>query len=148
MDILIQNKKVGLDYEIMEKFQAGIKLLGGEVKSLRQKNGSLEGSHVSVRGGEAFLLNSFIPPYQEKNTEEDYDPHRRRTLLMTKEELGRLADLESKKGLTVVPIVVYNNRRKIKIEIAVVKGKKKFDKREDLKKRQIDRDIAREYSDR
>lgn len=147
-DALVYNKKVGLDYEILETFEAGIELFGFEVKSLRQHQGSLLGSHVTIRGGEAFLVSTTIPPFQEKNTTETYDPKRNRRLLLTKPEIEKLASLESKKGLTIVPISVYSKGRKIKVEIAIVRGKKKYDKRQDTKKRDTDREIRREFSAR
>ena len=147
-DSLIYNRKVNVDYEILETFEAGIELLGQEVKSLRGNQGSLLGAHITVRGGEVFLIASNIPPYQVKNTPVDYDPKRNRRLLLSKKEIGQLASLESKKGLTIVPISMYNKGKKIKVQIAVVRGKKKFDKREDIKKRDTDRDIRREFKDR
>src|SRR3989344_2588574 len=139
----IQNKKAYFDYEILEKFTAGIELFGFEVKSIRSKQGSLEGSYVTVRGGEAYLMNATIPPFQTGNTPKGYDPLRNRRLLLTKKEIALLANHESKKGLTIVPISVYNQGKKIKVEIAVARGKKKFDKRETLKKRDADREIRR-----
>ncbi len=140
MSVLVHNKKVGFNYEIVERFEAGIELLGLEVKSLRQNHGSLDGSYVTIRGGEAFLINMFIPPFQPGNTK-DYDPLHNRKLLMTKAEILHLASLE--KGLTIVPISVYNKGRFIKVELASVRGKKKFDKRETLKKRDANREIER-----
>ena len=148
MEMLIQNKKVFLNYEITEKFVAGIELLGFEVKSLKNKLGSLDGSHITIRGGEAYLIASHIPAYQPANTPKNYDPHRHRRLLLTKKEIDALADVESAKGLTIVPISVYNAKGRIKIEIGVAKGKKKYDKRQDLKKKTVDREIRREFSDR
>lgn len=147
-ETLIYNKKTKADYEILETFEAGIELIGPEVKSIRQKQGSLLGSHVMVRGGEGFLIASNIPPYQLANTPETYDPKRNRKLLLNKKELERLASMEMKKGLTIVPISMYNKGKKIKVEIAVVRGKKKFDKREDIKQREIDREVRREFKDR
>lgn len=144
---LIENKKVHFNYEIIEKYEAGIELLGVEVKSLRAKHGSLEGSHIIVRGDEAFLVGATIEPYQAENLTKGYDATRNRRLLLTKKEIAILADYESKKGLTIVPIAVYNKKRKLKIEIAVVKGKKTRDKREALKKREADRDILRDIKD-
>ncbi len=143
-----ENRKARFDYEILEKYEAGIELLGTEVKSVRGGKMSLEGAFVIVRGGEAFLINSNIPPYQPKNAPKDYDPLVNRKLLLTKKELAELAGTEKNKSLTVVPISVYNKGRKVKVEIAVVKGKKKFDKRETLKKRDTDREIRREYKAR
>ncbi len=145
---LLQHKKIGLDYEIVDKYEAGIELLGTEVKSVRAKLGKLEGGYVTIRGGEAFLMNTEIPPFQPLNAPKDFDQARIRKLLLSKKELSELANLEAKQGLTIVPVSVYNKGRKLKIEIAVVKGKKKHDKRESLKKKQSVRDVAREYRDR
>ncbi|MEO8637685.1 MAG: SsrA-binding protein SmpB [Candidatus Taylorbacteria bacterium] len=148
MQSLIENKRIHLDYEILEKFDAGIELFGFEVKSLKNRLGSLLGAHVTIRGGEAYVINSFIPAYQEKNAPKEYDPRRNRRLLLTRNEIERLAEIEGKKGLTIVPVSVYNKERKIKVSIAVVRGKKKYDKREDLKKKQSERDIRREHKER
>ena len=109
---------------------------------------SLEGAFVIIRGGETYLINANIPPYQPKNTPKDYDPLRNRKLLLTKKEINELAGSEKNKNLTIVPISVYNKNRKIKLAIAEVKGKKKHDKRETIKKRETDREIRREYKDR
>lgn len=147
-DKLIYNKKITADYEILETFEAGIELLGLEVKSLRKNQGSLLGAHITVRGGEVFLIAANIPPYQTNNTPNDYEPERNRRILLSKEEIKKLAAIEAKKGLTIVPISVYNKGKKIKIKIAIVRGKKKYDKREDIKKREVDRDIRREFKDR
>ena len=143
-----ENRKARFDYEILEKYETGIELLGTEVKSIRGGKMSLEGAFVIVRGGEAYLINSNIPPYQAKNAPKDYDPLRNRKLLLTKKELAELAGSEKNKSLTIVPISVYNKNRKIKVAIALVKGKKKFDKRETIKKRDTDREIRREYKGR
>jgi len=140
-----ENRKARFDYEIVEKYEAGIELLGQEVKSVRGGQMSLEGAFVIIRGGEAFLINANIPPYQVKNAAKDYDPLKNRKLLLTKKEIGELADSGKNKSLTIVPISVYNKGRKIKVNIALVKGKKKFDKRESLKKRDTEREVRREY---
>ena len=149
MVALLQNKKVRFNYDILETFEAGMELFGFEVKSLRKREGSLEGSHVTIRGNEAFLLGATIPPYQPKNTPADYDPARNRRLLLTKKEISKLRGLESQKGLTIVPISVYNKNRKLKLEIGVARGKKKYDKRQTIKasesKRHIDREIKRSF---
>lgn len=147
MAVLLENKKARLNYEILDRFEAGIELEGFEVKSLRAKLGSLDGSYVTIRGGEAYLIGSYIPPYQVKNTPKDYDPKHNRRLLLNKKQLFELSQTENQ-ALTIVPIVMYNIKRWIKVEIALVKGKKKFDKREDIKKRESDRDIRRELKDR
>lgn len=131
---LIENKKARLRFEVLETYVAGMELSGAEAKSLRAKHGSLEGARVIVRGGEAFLVGMTIPPYQVKNTPETYDPERTRRLLLSKKEIAELADAESKKGLTTVPLEVYNVGRYIKVSVAIAKGKDKADKREDLKR--------------
>ena len=146
MSTFVVNKKVGLNYEIMEKREAGIELIGSEVKSLRDNHGSLTGAYVTIRGGQAYLINAHIPPYQEKNTPASYDPYRERKLLFRKKEIAELVAEGNKKGLTIVPISVYSKGPKIKLEVALVRGKKKHDKRETLKKRQVDRDIARDFA--
>ena len=139
-----ENRKARFDYEILEKYEAGIELLGVEVKSVRGGRISLEGAVVIARGGEAYLINSNIPPYQPKNAPKDYDPLRNRKLLLTKKEIAELAGSEKNRSLTIVPISVYNKNRKIKVGIALVKGKKKFDKREVIKKRETDRELRRQ----
>jgi SsrA-binding protein len=148
MAVLIKNKKVLFNYEMLEKFEAGIKLFGFEVKSLKNKRGSLGGSYVSVRNGEAFVLNFDVPPYQPANTPSGYDSRRERKLLLTQKEIKRLVGLEQQKGLTIVPISVYTKNNKIKIELVLVRGKKKHDKRETLKKRDTERDMRRELKER
>ncbi len=140
---LIEHKKARLNYEVLEEFEAGLELLGTEVKSLRQGNGKLEGSHVVVRGGEAYVVGMHIPPYQPKNSAKDYDPDRSRRLLLTKKELGQLAGLESQKGLTIVTLKVYNKGKNLKLLIAAAKGRKKYDKRAVLKERDSKREIDR-----
>lgn len=140
---LIQNKKAFFNYEITEKFTAGVELFGFEVKSIRGKKGQLEGAYITVRGGEAYLIGANIPAYQPKNAPEDFDPLRNRKLMLTKKEIKILADTEAKKGLTIVAIAMYNGGRKIKLEIGIARGKKEFDKRETIKKRETDREIRR-----
>lgn len=140
---LVQNKKVRLNYEITESFEAGMELFGFEVKSLRKKQGSLDGAHIIIRGGEAFLVGATIPPYQAANTPADYDQVRNRRLLLTKKEILKLSNFEKQKGLTIVPISVYNKGSKIKLEIGIAKGKKKHDKRETIKRKDTERDLKR-----
>ena len=153
MTTYLSHKRAGFDYEILETFEAGIALLGTEVKAVRQKLGKLEGGHVVVRptsprlrragGGEAYLVGVSIPPYQKANAPKDYDPERPRTLLLSKKEILRLHSEGEKKGLTIVPIKLYNVGQKLKLEIAIVRGKKKYDKREAIKLRDTKRDMER-----
>ena len=143
MAVLIQNKKVHFNFELLETFDAGLELFGFEVKSLRDKKGNLEGSYIVVRGGEVFLVGATIPPYQPANTPKEYESDRTRRLLMTKKEITKLANAESQKRLTIVPISVYNKGQKLKLKIAIARGKKKYDKREVLKKRASKRAIEK-----
>lgn len=143
MEIYIENKKARFNYEFLETFEAGIELLGFEVKSVRAGHGSLEGAHIIVRGGELFVVGMKIDPYQTNNTPDGYDRERTRRLLVTKKEIRELESNESKKGLTLVPLSLYNKNGKVKISFALARGKKKFDKRETIKKRDTDRDISR-----
>ncbi len=146
MTTFIDYKKAHFNYEILEKFEAGIELLGFEVKSIKKGQGSLEGSYVIIRGGEAYVMNMFVSPYQENNTPKDYEPRRNRRLILARKEITELAD--SGKGLTIVPISVYNKGNLLKVSVAVVRGKKKFDKRESIKKRETERTVRREFVDR
>lgn len=148
MSALVSHKKARFDYEILDTASAGIELSGFEVKALRGGHGSLEGSHIIIRGGEAYVVGMNIPPYQPANTPKEYDPMRTRRLLLTKKELAELEKEGEKKGLTIVPLSVYNNKRRLKMEIALVRGKKQFDKRETIKKRDTDREIRREFKGR
>ncbi len=143
MPMLIENRKVYFDYEILEKFEAGLVLVGWEVKSLRNKRGNIAGSHIIIRGGEAFIVGISIPPYQAKNLPADFEENRTIKILLSKKEINYLAGKTHKTGLTMVPLKLYTKGRKIKMEIALVKGKKKFDKRETIKKREDKRKIER-----
>ena len=140
---LVMNKKAHLNYEILDKMEAGIELLGFEVKAIKNNQGSLEAAHVSVRGGEAFLLNFDLPPYQAKNTPADYDRVRARKLLLTKKEILNLHNEGEKKGITIIPLGIFAKGKRLKVDIALARGKKKFDKRETLKKKDADREMRR-----
>lgn len=130
---LVENKKLRLTYSFLENYQAGIELEGYEVKALRARLGSLEGSKVIIRGGEAFLVGAYIPPYQPANMPKSYDEHRTRRLLLTKEEIASLAQEEEKSGLTLHPISLYTKGPFIKCDVAVCKKLQKHDKREKVK---------------
>lgn len=139
----LTNKKARFDYEILETVVSGIELFGFEAKAVRAGSGSLVGSRVMPRGGEAYLVGATITPLQPLNVPKDYEPTRNRRLLLTKKEITKLVGVEKERGLTIVPISMYNKGRFIKLEIAVVRGKKEFDKRETTKKRETDREIRR-----
>lgn len=145
---LVEHKKARLNYEILETFEAGLELLGHEVKSLRGGHGKLDGSHVVVRNNEAYVVGMQIPPYQPANTPENYDPERTRRLLLTKKEIAALSAAEGQKGLTVVPLSVYNKKRHLKLSVAIARGRKTYDKRAVLKKRDTEREISRTLKSR
>lgn len=137
------NSKALFDYEILERFVAGIELIGTEVKSIRAGKISLRGSFVSVRGNEAYLIGADIPAYQPKNAPKEYDSTKARRLLLAKKELGELKTAEGTKGLTIIPLSVYSKGRFLKLDLAIARGRKKFDKREMIKKRDVERDLKR-----
>ncbi len=143
MAAYIQNKKATFNYEILETFEAGITLSGHEVKAVRSGMGSLLGAFVIIRGAEAFLVKATITPYQPVNTPKSYDPERARKLLLHRKEITKLQKFLNTAGLTIVPISLYNKKSNIKLEIALVRGKKKADKRESIKERDTKRDIQR-----
>jgi SsrA-binding protein len=143
MTTYLSHKKAHFDYEVLKTYEAGLVLLGYEVKSIRAKRGKLEGGFVVVRGGEAFLVGVNINPYQPLNTPKKYDPERARKLLLSKKELLEIERQTETQGLTAIPIQLYNDGRNIKLKLAVVKGKKNYDKRESLKARDTKRDIER-----
>jgi len=142
----IRNKKAYFDYDIVEKYEAGIELLGFEVKSIKGGHGSILGAMVVVRDNQAWLIGANIPPYQVGNTPAGYEPTRPRRLLLTKHEISELIGKREQKGLTLIPLALYNKGGRIKVSVAVAKGRKKYDKREVLKKRDSDRDIRRSMS--
>ena len=140
---LIENSRVGFDYELQEKMEAGLELFGYEVKSLRAKHGSLKGSRVVARGGEAYLVGASIPAWQIANAPKSYDPERTRRLLLKKAEIAHIASAEGQKGLTIVPLSVYNKGRNLKLSIAIARGKKQKDKRATIREREEKRRVDR-----
>lgn len=150
---LIENRKARFNFEFQESLDAGLELIGLEVKSLRMGRGSLDGAYISIRPGrtgnnEAFIIGMNITPFQEGNTPSGYDPRRPRRLLLTKKQIADLAEYEHTKGLTIVPVSVYNKNHKLKLSIAVARGKKQFDKRETIKKRDQEREARRALNER
>jgi len=143
MRIISENKKAYFNYQILEKFEAGVSLIGQEVKAIKTRGINLTGSYVIVRHEEIYWIGTKIPAYQPKNAPPDYNPERSRKLLLKKSEIKYLIGKAKQKGLTLVPLKVYIKNGKIKIEFGIVKGKKKFDKRELIKKRETEREIRR-----
>lgn len=142
---IAQNKTARRNYEFIEKFEAGISLMGSEVKSLRMGRVSFKDGYIRIHNGEAFLIGVHIAPY-ENATHFGHKPERDRRLLLHKAEIEKLAYSVEAKGLTVVPVRMYFKQGKIKVEIAIARGKKTHDKRHDIKARDIARDTARELS--
>ncbi len=143
MKILSENKKAYFNYQILEKFEAGINLIGQEVKAIKTRGVNLLGSYVVVKNEEAFWIGANIPPYQPKNAPSDYNIERSRKLLLKKREIKYLIGKSRQKGLTLIPLRVYTKNGKIKLEFGMAKGKKKFDKREVIKKRETEKEIER-----
>ena len=137
------NKKVYANYTIRDKFEVGVQLLGHEVKSIRAGKVSLSGSFVVIRGAEAYLTGATISPYQPHNVSSSYKKDRPRKLLLHKKELKELIGVSQQRGLTILPLRMYNKGAKIKLEIAIAQGKRKYEKREAIKKRDVRRDIDR-----
>ena len=143
MNKVVKNRKAGFNYEINDRIEAGAELFGFEVKALRSGLGSLEGAYVILKNGEVFLKNAFIPPYQEKNTPVSYDPRRLRKLLLKKSEIWDIEEQKKGQSLTLIPISWYSKNRRMKLSVGLGRSKKKFDKRETIKKRDQERDLGR-----
>ena len=143
MKILAENKRSRYDYELLASYEAGLVLYGHEVKAIKTGHISLTGSYVVAKGNEFYLINALIPPYQPANTPKDYDPQRSRKLLLKKSEISSLIGKSKARGLTLIPLKLYTKKSKIKLEFAIAKGKHKIDKREKIKKRDIEREIGR-----
>ncbi len=149
MKIVATNKKGYSDYDIVETIEAGISLLGNEVKSLRMGMVNIKDSYAVVRNGEVFLLNLHISPYPYSSPFIKYDPERERKLLLHKNEIRKLYGKVRERGLTLIPLEIYfNDRGKVKVKLALAKGRKKWEKREVIKEREIRREIGRELKKR
>ena len=142
MGIVATNRKARFNYEILEKIEAGISLKGTEVKSVRNKNVSIEESYAQIKNDEVFLCNLHISPYEQGNRE-NHDPIRVRKLLLHRHEIKKLIAKIQQKGLSLVPLSIYTRKGIIKVELAVGRGKRLVDKRESIKKKAIEREIAR-----
>lgn len=143
MKNIATNKKAHFDYQILETFEVGIELKGFEVKAIKTGRVNLASSFVTIKNNQTWLINADIPPYQPANAPKDYDSKRTRRLLLSDSEIRNLIGQAQEKGLTIVPIKVYNKGNLIKLEIGLGKSKKKFDKRAKIKKKDIERDLGR-----
>lgn len=142
--LIAQNKKAYHDYFILETFQAGIELQGTEVKSLRAGRCNLKDSFVSIDNGQAFIKQMHISPYEQGNIF-NHDPMRERRLLLHKFEINKLLGSITADGLTIVPLKVYFKGSLVKIDIGIAKGKKLYDKRHDIAKKDMQREAAKDF---
>jgi len=140
--LICQNKKAWHDYFIEDRYEAGISLLGSEVKSLRLGKVSLGDSYAKIKDGEIYLVDAHISPYPYANRF-NHDPLRPRKLLLHKREIQRLTGKVQEKGFTLIPLRLYFSDGKVKVELGLAKGKKQYDKRETLKRKTIEREIER-----
>jgi SsrA-binding protein len=145
--VLANNRRAGFDYFLEERFEAGLALTGTEIKSLRDGKAQIKEAYVRIEAGEAWLLNSHISIY-DPASRQNHDPLRPRKLLLHKKELRTLFDEGKLKGYTIVPLRIYLKKGRAKLEIALGRGKKNYDKRESIKKREAERDLAREIGRR
>lgn len=143
MAIFSENRKAYFDYEILEKFEAGLVLKGAEVKSIKNGRINLTGSYVNLHNRELYLIGTYIAPYQPKNQSADYDPARSRKLLLRKKEISYLIGKIKQRGLTLIPIKVYDKGRRVKLELGLARGKKQYDKRDTISRRETKREIDR-----
>jgi SsrA-binding protein len=144
--VFSENKKGIFDYNVLEKYEAGMVLFGQEVKSIKTGHINLAGGYVVLRQAEPYLIGVKVPPYQPNNAGGDYGEDRPRKLLLNKKEIDYLIGKTKTKGFSLIPLKIYENNGRIKLEFALAKGKKKYDKKEKIKKRDIERDTNRELS--
>jgi SsrA-binding protein len=143
MSELIFNRRANFDYEILEKYEAGLVLTGPEVKSVKNKNASLKESFITIHDNELYLTNARISPYLPAGKISGYDPTRPRKVLLRKNEIKNLIGKARTRGLTLVPVKLYTKKRLIKLEFGLGKGKREFDKRKKIQKRDEEREIGR-----
>lgn len=143
MKSLAENRRAPFDYELMDRYEAGLVLTGAETKSAKAGHMSLKGSFVVAKESELYLMNALISPYKLAHKDTRHEDRRSRKLLLRRSEIRSLIGKSRVEGLTLVPIRVYTKRRLVKLEFAVGKGKKQFDKRDKIRKREAKRDIGR-----
>lgn len=141
--IIATNRKALRDYEIIDKREAGIELLGSEVKSLRAGKINISDSYAVVEGGQVFLVNLHISPYESSSGQSSHDPYRKRRLLLHKREIKRLFGMTAEKGFTLVPLRFYFKGPYVKVELATARGRRKYDKRDIIAKKEAQRDMER-----
>ena len=147
MKIFSENKKAHYDYEILEKFEAGLVLFGQEVKSIKAGRINLSSSYVIFNKMEPYLIGTKVPPWQPRNAGADYNEERLRKLLLNRKEINYLMGKSKERGFSLIPLKVYEKSGRIKLEFGLARGKKKYDKKEKIKNRDIEREINRELSE-
>ena len=145
--VVATNRKASHEYFLLERYEAGMVLQGSEIKSIRAGQISLAEAYVNIDGREAWLMDAHIAPYEQAGIF-NHEPRRPRKLLMHRKQITELWNMVRQKGVTVIPLRVYLKRGRAKVEIAVAKGKKLYDKRQDIAKRDIQRELERETSQR
>lgn len=144
MRVIATNKKAYFNYEILERLEAGISLMGSEVKSIREGRISLKESYAEIKGGEVYLLNCHISPYEAANRF-NHEPRRERKLLLHRQQIKRLTGKTKEKGLTLIPTkILINDKGKVKVEISLARGKKAYEKREAIRERDREREMRAE----
>ncbi len=140
---IVSNKKATLNYDVLDKFEGGLELLGFEVKAIRAGKIKFEGAYVIIKDNQVFLKNAEIFPYQANNVPKNFDGHRLLKILVRKKEILQLTNKVEKEGLTLIPLSIFNKGTKLKLDFALARGKKKHDKRQDIKKREDNIEILR-----
>lgn len=143
MPTYAHNRKALYNYSIEDQIEAGLVLAGHEVKSIRNGQASLDGAYVTIRNGEAFLRNAYVGKYKQASNLDGYQELRERKLLLHKNELLRLQSKTKEKGLTLIPLQIYTSKHRLKLKIGLARGKKQFDKRESIKKKELKRKLDR-----
>jgi SsrA-binding protein len=143
---LVNNRKAYFEYHVLEEYEAGIVLLGSEVKSIRQSNVTIADSFVYLKDGEVWVKNLKVARYKQTHIAEPHDENRDKKLLLTKKEIQKIGKLLDQNGNTCVPLSIFCKRNKLKIKIGVVKGKKLWDKKESIKKKDIQRELKRQLN--
>jgi SsrA-binding protein len=139
----ISNSKAGFNYETLETYEAGLQLLGHEVKSIRAGHATISEAFIVTENNALYLVKAYIAPYQVKNTPATHDPYRKRKLLVTKKELREIAQRREEAGLTLIPLSLYDRHGLLKLQFALARGKKKHDKRQTIKSRDAEREMRR-----
>jgi SsrA-binding protein len=143
MPTYANNRKAFHSYSVDETIEAGLVLSGHEVKSIRSGNVSLAGAYVTIRNGEGFLRNAYIGKYKQAGELPGYDESRERKILLHKKEIDRLIGKTKEKGLTLIPLEIYTSKKRLKLKVGLARGKKQYDKRESIKKKESKRSIDR-----